>query len=288
VIVFADRVLPHLLADPVRNNLTCGLILRRRDGRAPAEPDGQWLWVCDNSGELCGVAAHAPPYPLLLTDMPPAAVDALADHLATDHPTAVHPTAVQRTADGRPMLPGVNGPSALAARFARRFAAATGCTARMDVGLRMLRLETVRPPAHVSGRLREAVPADRDLLVAWSAAVMAEALQEDPADPAVPVDLRLSRPGLLWIWEDGGTPVSKAYRTEPVLGVTRVSGVYTPPELRGRGYASACVAGLSQAALDSGIKQCALFTDLANPTSNKIYQALGYEPVVDAQVWRFR
>jgi predicted GNAT family acetyltransferase len=69
--------------------------------------------------------------------------------------------------------------------------------------------------------------------------------------------------------------------------VVRISTVYTPPALRGRGYASAMVAAASQHALDGGAAACTLNTDLANPTSNKIYQAVGYRPVRDTQIWRF-
>ena len=65
----------------------------------------------------------------------------------------------------------------------------------------------------------------------------------------------------------------------------RVGPVYTPPELRGRGYASNLVAAASQAALDDGRRALFLFTDLANPTSNRIYQAIGYEPVRDVDEW---
>ena len=67
----------------------------------------------------------------------------------------------------------------------------------------------------------------------------------------------------------------------------RVNAVYTPPGLRGRGYASACVAALSQKLLDEGRRYCFLFTDLANPTSNRIYQAVGYEAVVDVDEYKF-
>ena len=63
--------------------------------------------------------------------------------------------------------------------------------------------------------------------------------------------------------------------------------MYTPPEFRGRGYASACVAAASQAQLDAGRRFCFLFTDLANATSNHIYQEIGYEPVRDVEVYRF-
>ena len=67
----------------------------------------------------------------------------------------------------------------------------------------------------------------------------------------------------------------------------RIGPVYTPPALRGRGYASACVARLSQDKLDEGRTFCFLYTDLSNPTSNHIYQEIGYEPVCDVADYRF-
>jgi hypothetical protein len=67
----------------------------------------------------------------------------------------------------------------------------------------------------------------------------------------------------------------------------RIGPVYTPPELRRRGYASAVTAATSQAELDKGRRFIFLFTDLANPTANKIYQAIGYEPVIDVDQLTF-
>jgi predicted GNAT family acetyltransferase len=67
----------------------------------------------------------------------------------------------------------------------------------------------------------------------------------------------------------------------------RVSFVYTPPELRGRGYASACVAAVSGRALASGKSFCTLYTDLANPTSNSIYQRVGYRRIGEAAMIAF-
>ncbi|MCA9556723.1 MAG: GNAT family N-acetyltransferase, partial [Myxococcales bacterium] len=87
--------------------------------------------------------------------------------------------------------------------------------------------------------------------------------------------------GVLWVWEDGEA-VSMAAAVSPTPHGVRVNFVYTPPERRGRGYASACVAALSQAQLDAGRQFCFLYTDLANPTSNAIYQRIGYRPVTDA------
>jgi uncharacterized protein len=72
-----------------------------------------------------------------------------------------------------------------------------------------------------------------------------------------------------------------AASTRPTRNGITVNNVYTPPHQRKKGYASACVAALSQKQLDSGYKYCCLFTDLANPTSNQIYMDIGYQPVCD-------
>lgn len=272
---FAELALPYLRADPVRNNVAYGVVRNRHDGLLPAEPDALWLAVQDRDGELVGVALMTPPHALLLTDMPLTAVDALAEHLAA----------------APVRLPGVNGPLAVARRLAGRYAELVGVAAAPVMSLRMFRLDQVSRPPEVPGRLREAAEPDRSLLVDWMVAFGAEALPHEAPDPkasARQIDIRLGRPGLLWLWEVGGEPVSTAYLTTPVAGVVRVSGVYTPPAQRRRGYASACVAGISQHALDSGALACMLYTDLANPTSNKIYQAVGYRPVGDTQEWAFR
>ena len=93
--------------------------------------------------------------------------------------------------------------------------------------------------------------------------------------------------GDLFIWEDEGRPVSMAAKNRPSSHGITVSLVYTPRDLRNRGYASACVAALSQQLLDAGWEFCTLYTDLANPTSNSIYQRIGYQPVCDSNEYDF-
>ena len=88
------------------------------------------------------------------------------------------------------------------------------------------------------------------------------------------------------IWEDGEAVSLSGYGARTPHGI-RIGPVYTPPELRGRGYASALVASLTQQLLSGGRDFCFLFTDLANPTSNSIYQRVGYRPVTDIEVWKF-
>jgi predicted GNAT family acetyltransferase len=111
-------------------------------------------------------------------------------------------------------------------------------------------------------------------------------------DQTAGVDSRFGHGDLMWFWEVHGTPVSFAWRSPvrppgawPRTPVTRISAVYTPPEHRGRGYATANVAAISQHALDGGASACMLYTNAANPISNKIYQRVGYRPVGDWQEW---
>jgi predicted GNAT family acetyltransferase len=84
-----------------------------------------------------------------------------------------------------------------------------------------------------------------------------------------------------------GVPVAMAGRTAAVAGVVRVAPVYTPPALRRRGYGGAATVAVSRAALDGGASDVVLFTDLANPASNALYQRLGYRPVEDRTVLTF-
>lgn len=83
-----------------------------------------------------------------------------------------------------------------------------------------------------------------------------------------------------WVWEVEGEVVSCAATRSPAYGFARIGPVYTPPAQRGRGYAAGVTAAVSQAILDQGATPC-LFTDLSNPTSNGVYQRIGFVPVED-------
>jgi predicted GNAT family acetyltransferase len=84
------------------------------------------------------------------------------------------------------------------------------------------------------------------------------------------------------LWTVDGTPVSMAMLRAPAAGVSRIGTVFTPAGERGHGYGSAVTAAASELAHRSGTADVVLFADLANPTSNKIYQRIGFEPVVDS------
>jgi len=150
---------------------------------------------------------------------------------------------------------------------------------------RVYRLDAVRLPDGVPGRLRPATPADQQLAVEWSRGFVREV--DMPVSGLEESARRRIAAGQLWFWEVDGEPVSMAGDAPPVAGVVRVGLVYTPPRSRRRGYAGACVAALSQLELDRGARACMLYTDLDNPTSNAVYQRIGYRPVTDAESWTF-
>src|SRR5262249_24522376 len=148
---------------------------------------------------------------------------------------------------------------------------------------RIYQLDSVIPVAGVPGQLRRAGEANRDLLERWMAAFRDEALGDrEPLDSARWVaDALAAGTRILHLWEDAGRLVSLAGYGSPTPNGMRIGPVYTPPEHRRRGYASAVTAAVSQLLLDGGRRFCFLFTDLANPTSNAIYRAIGYRAVID-------
>jgi predicted GNAT family acetyltransferase len=177
----------------------------------------------------------------------------------------------------------VNGEAATAAEFAGHWAERTRSPAYPVQGQRIYELDRVQPVRATTGVLRAAAEEDGDTLVQWMGAFERETGAAG-GDPATVVGRRLPA-GQLWIWDDG-SPVAMAGISAPVAGVGRVGPVYTPPERRGRGYATALVAGISGAARLRG-ERCILYTDLGNPVSNSISRNMGYQAVTEALWYRF-
>jgi predicted GNAT family acetyltransferase len=140
--------------------------------------------------------------------------------------------------------------------------------------------EIPRTEAH----LRRAGPEDRSLMILWT-----RAFQDEIGESADDTELRVGRglaAGQLWVWDKKGETMSMAVSRGPIQGVVRISGVYTPPEKRNRGFAAACVHALSEHLRGSGYR-CILYTDLGNPTSNSIYRRIGYRAIAEALRYRF-
>jgi GNAT superfamily N-acetyltransferase len=272
---FLDAAGAFLRAAPAANSVTLTTVeaLRARGagaGAGGAERPPLLAWWRVPGEAVTGTAMHTPPYPLHLSAMPPEATSALAGLLA---------------ARGH-ALPGANGQAAATGAFAAAWSARTGASARVFRRMRLHRLDALDPPdPPPPGSAVVAGPRHRGLLVAWFAAFAAE-VEEPPRDHGATVDDRLSHAGLaLWIVD--GEAVSLAGTTRAVAGAARVAPVYTPPEHRGRGYAAGVTAAVTRAALASGVEEVLLYTDLANPTSNRLYARLGYRPVEDSVSFAF-
>jgi GNAT superfamily N-acetyltransferase len=262
-----------LRSRPVQHTIQLSVVetLRARGASAFGEPAPLFGWWRSGTGEITAAVLHTPPYPVLLTRLPEHSAEPLAEALA----------------GRRRQLPGVNAPGGDAAQFAAAWSRLTGASSQESRRSRLFRLGQLWPPAPgPHGNARVATTADRALLESWLAA-FAEEIGESAGRPAADVvDDRLSYRGLT-LWEAGGAAVSLAGLGRPTAGAVGVSPVYTPPERRRHGYAGAVTAAVSQAALDAGAGHVVLFTDLANPTSNALYQRLGYRPVEDRVVLRF-
>jgi GNAT superfamily N-acetyltransferase len=263
---FLERADPLLLADEARHNLLLGIAGTVRD-RPEAWPD-HGFWLAVDSGTVAGAALRTRPLSLVVARGSDAAVAALAR--AIDEP-----------------LPGVVG----AVPEVDRFVEARGAAAEVRFRQGVYALGEVVPARPVPGARRSAGAADVPLLRSWWRAFAVEALGEPDPDEsrlAADVDRKLSDPaGGVALWEDAGRPVCAVGFGNPTPSGIRIGPVYTPPEARGRGYASALTAEVSAEQLAGGRRFCFLYTNLANATANRIYTAIGYRLVCESVEYAF-
>jgi len=271
---FLARAEDFLLRHEAHNNLLLGL-----SSQLKLNPKlyGNQLYfvVVEDAGQVVGAALMTPPHQLALGHTDSQASLAL---IAED------------VFEFRPDLPGAVGPALPAQWFAEAWKTETGQAFRKSLAERIYKLEKVKPPTAVSGTMRRITESDRALLRAWLLDYQQEALGER-SEEAVErsINSAFSMPPEvrgMFLWEDGQPVSLVGYGGQTRNGI-RVGPVYTPKPLRGRGYASACTAAVSQYLLDGGRTFVFLFTDLSNPTSNKIYQQIGYEPVCDVDEYKF-
>jgi uncharacterized protein len=262
-----------LSARQAAHNLLIGIsYMLRSEPRTAGEPP--YLAAVLDGDRVVLAAIQVPPRDLVLSEV--------------DDPHALERLVNDRLGDP---LPGVSGPVEHVGRFARLWSAATGEPHRLRMAERIFQLTRVVTPgsstAVVPGGMRPAGPQDRDLLTDWLGAFSREALGiDDPVETQVDRWLVAPQTRTIYVWDDG-RPVSICGVPARWATGARIAPVYTPPELRRRGYASALVAAVSQGELNAGRSACYLFTDLANATSNHIYEAIGYEPVRDVDAYLF-
>lgn len=263
---FRARAEPWLLRREAEHNLLLGLAAQLEHSMAGYDPP-IYLATIEQGEEIVGCAFRTPPFNLGITRLPPQAIEPLVADVAQVYDS----------------LRGVLGADPEAGALARAWGERRGLRVREHMRERIYALERVLPPAPPpAGCARVAQEEDADLLVAWADSFGAETGVQGREDRV----RELVASGRMEVWDDGGV-CSMAAEAGATPHGARIGYVYTPPELRGRGYASACVAALSARELEEGRRFCFLYTDLSNPISNAIYQRIGYTPVSDAVDYRF-
>ncbi|MFC9494419.1 GNAT family N-acetyltransferase [Streptomyces sp. NPDC056982] len=270
---FLARAGDYLRAEPAVHTVVLSVTASLRErGPAVYGAQGQLFGVLYGpDGGVSGTFLWTKPFRLHVSPLDRDQADALAVAL-----------------QGRPVT-GVFGVDAASAAFADAWQSRTGARAHRAIEQRLYRLGDLTPPLSApAGRPRVATGADRELLVRWRNEFAADAGTPGGASGSEEwADERISYGGVT-LWETAdGVPVSMAGVTREAAGAVRVAPVYTPKELRGRGYAGAVTAEVSRAARAAGASEVLLFTDLANATSNGLYQRIGYRPVRDFAVHTF-
>ena len=268
---FLSAASPLLLADEARHNLAFGICTTLIE--SPDTYPSFHLWTVSDT-HVVGAALMTPPFNLWL---------------ARPRRGDVLPLLARELARRGVRLPGVTAARPEVDEFASAWEALRPVRRRLRRGQGIYAVDEPRVPDGVCGHARAATSADRELLIEWLAAFADEALPDDAVrhDEAEIIDRRLTgRAGGLAIWDDGGAVSFAGFGGATPNGI-RIGPVYTPPQHRARGYASALVAHLSGDLISSGRRYCFLYTNLANPTSNRIYRNIGYELVCESADYAF-
>jgi uncharacterized protein len=181
-------------------------------------------------------------------------------------------------------IPGLIGDRKLIIELSGHLSELRDVTATVEMDQGLYKLEKVKKKIVSKGKLRELTEKEHGFVKEWVFQFCEEVNMPITMDEADAKADELIRKGKLMGWEIEGEIVSMANTTRPTERNTNINFVYTPIKHRKKGFASDCVAALSQMMLDQGYQSTSLYTDLSNPTSNKIYQEIGYEWVADSVV----
>ncbi len=272
---FLTRVGPWLESAEAHNNLILGIVGTLAD--RPETYEEFALWSVGNDDSILAAASITPPFNLVVAEsVDRAAVDSLA----------------RAVRDDRQHIPGVLANRPTVDWFVTAWREIAGVDATLTLSEGVFCLETVRDVARPDGRPRSATLRDMADLMPQLADFQAEALPHEERDAhriRRLLEMRLDEHAEngMWVWDLGGKIVSlSGYGGRTPNGI-RIGPVYTPPQHRGKGYATALVAAQSRWLLDNGRQFCFLYTDRKNPTSNAIYQRIGYRLVTEAEQWTF-
>jgi predicted GNAT family acetyltransferase len=260
---FLQVAQPVLMTAEAENNLLLGVA--QGIARNPEAAKQPYLATVGTETSVLACAVHIAPFKLVITRASREPIAALARDVF----------------DAVPQLDGVTGPSRSAEDFSLAWSKLSGVEPVLGMRLRIHETRKVVDsdiPA-APGHFRRAAPDDLSLLAKWAEVFVSEARIPEPVDASRIVEDAIRR-GRLHVWENQ-EPVSMAAWTGKTPNGVRINFVYTPRELRGKGYATACVKALTKQQLEEGNAFCWLYTDISNAASSHIFKRVGYWPVSD-------
>jgi len=269
---FLDIAKPVLIENEVENNLILGVALHIQ--KDPSRYKEQFLAIIYDEEEISAISVCTPPFKLLFWGKNSNCndeINILVNNIAKDNLN----------------ITGVLAENQHAFKIAETWRNIIGKTFRPGMSERIYVLTEVDFPKSAKGRMRLAQLEDLELICKWMKEFHIEATPDDPlSDFTKFAKLKIENKDLA-IWQNNGRSVALASRARPTFNGICINLVYTPQQFRRNGYATALVAHLSQKLLNDGWKFIALFTDLSNPTSNSIYQKVGFKSVCDFQEYYF-
>lgn len=271
---FMEKVESFLLHDEALNNLPYGVLTRLAQDYEGYKGEEPLLGYLEHEGEIQCVVMRTPPYNVILAtnnQLTSSLIAELVDYFETNHIA----------------VPGIIGERKSVEKFADAWGQKTGQTPNVHMEQKIFRLDHVEDVPMSKGEMIKASSDHKELVANWLRCFSEECNEPTLFKQADESAERFVAHQSLRLWMVDGQPVSMVNQSRPTKNGVTVSAVYTPDEHKRNGYASSCVAALSKELLEEGYRFCSLYTDLNNPTSNKIYKRIGYKEIGDSIVIEF-
>lgn len=270
---FLKEVQCYLEINEAANNIILGSCLRLADSKNDAEKQPYFATVKDETGLLL-TAMLTPPFSITI-------------YSHKSDCTKELELIVNDLIEEKWEVSGVIAPVKLSKAFADFWTKKTNSALIEGLNMRAYELTTVNNVPIITGKFRDAKEEDLEIISKWIVDMEKEQDSIISIERAMEITVDKIKHRQLFIWEDK-TPVSMACTARPTVNGIVINMVYTPKEFRSRGYATSCVAALSEYLLQQDYKFCSLFTDLSNPTSNDIYIKIGYKAICDFKGYKFK
>ncbi len=261
---FKKVMIPHLEKDEAVNGLPLGILMNANQDMKPTV--------------MAGLYDNEQPILMLLQTHPKQIIVAVFERISPNDLPLISKLIHESITE----IPGLIGDKAIVEEIAMHIASLRSLKVVLGMDQRIYQLKELKKNADQTGIFRWADKSDQAIIQQWVYDFAVSVNQPLEIDQAAKRAEELIESNRLAFWEVDNQVVSMANASRPTKNNITINFVYTPKEFRKRGYASNCVAELTQRLLSSGFSSTSLYTDITNPTSNKIYMEIGYEPKIDS------